>query len=99
LVFRCWKEPCDQGIISALMTRYKLLYIRDVLCCAVLCFHDPPEYKKRILQTLGTHLVSGSASIENGNPAHLMDAAKYIKEAWESVFQFQLNIASEKLTY
>jgi DDE superfamily endonuclease len=26
-----WKHPCDQGTINALKTRYKLLYLRDVL--------------------------------------------------------------------
>ena len=65
------KQPCDQGIINALKARYKFLYLRDVLH-----FYDLPEDKKESLQTLGTHLRSGSAGVEYGNLAHLMDAAK-----------------------
>ena len=30
-----WKQPCDQGINNALKTRYKFLYVRDVLCCEI----------------------------------------------------------------
>jgi DDE superfamily endonuclease len=68
-----WKQPCDQGIINALKTRYKFQYLRDVLC-----FYDLSDDKKGILQTLGIHLKSGSTGIEYGNLPHLMDAAKYI---------------------
>ena len=74
-----WKQPCDQGIINALKSRYKFLYLRDVLH-----FYDLPEDKKESLQTLGTHLRRGSAGVEYGNPDHLMDTAKYIKEVWDS---------------
>jgi DDE superfamily endonuclease len=68
-----WKQPCDQGIINALKTRYKFLYLR-----AALCFYDYPKDEKEILQTLGTHHRRRSAGIEYGNPVHLMDAAKNI---------------------
>ena len=61
-------------------TRYKFLYLRNVLC-----FYDLPEDKKGILQTLGTNLIRGSAGVEYGNSTHLMNTAKYIKEAWDSV--------------
>jgi hypothetical protein len=80
-----WKQPCDQGISNALKARYKFIYLRDVLC-----FYDLPEDKKESLQTLGTHLRRGSAGVEYGNPAHLMDAAKYIKEAWDSVLPISI---------
>ena len=65
--------------------RYKFLYLRDVLHC-----YDLPEDKKKSLQTLGTHLRRGSAGVEYGNPTHLMDAAKYIKEAWDSILPISI---------
>jgi DDE superfamily endonuclease len=80
-----WKQPCDQGIINALKARYKFLCLRDVLR-----FYDLSEHKKESLQTLGTHIRRGSAGVEYGNPAHLMDAAKFIKEAWDSVLPISI---------
>ena len=66
-------------------TRYKGLYLRDVLH-----FYDLPEDKKESLETLGIQLRRGSAGVEYGNPAHLMDAAKNIKEAWDSVLPISI---------
>ena len=65
----------------------------------MLHFYDLPDNKKESLETLGIHLKRGSAGVEYGNPAHLMDAAKYIKEAWDSVLPISIEIVSEKQTY
>ena len=89
-----WKQPCDQGMINALKTRYKFLYLR-----AALCFYDYPEDEKGILQTLGTHHRRRSAGIEYGNPVHLMDAAKNIKGAWDSVLQISIENCLLKSRY
>ena len=59
--------------------------LNDVICCAHLL-----EDKKGILQTLGTHLRRRSAGIEYGNPVHLIDTSKYIKEAWDSVLPISI---------
>ena len=62
----------------------------------MLCFYDLPEDKKESLQTLGTHLRRESAGVEYRNLAHLMDAAKYIKEAWDSVLPISIEIFFRK---
>jgi DDE superfamily endonuclease len=97
-----WKQPCDQGITNALKAGYKFIYLRavlsyPVLSCPVLCFYHHLEDKKESLQTLGTHLRRGSAGIEYGNPAHLIDTAKYIKEAWDSVLPISIENCLRKV--
>ena len=81
-----WKQPCDQGMINALKTRYKFFYLRDVMCS-----YNLPEDNKEILQIQGTHLRRGSAGVGYGNPANLMDVAKNIKEAWDRVLPISID--------
>ena len=69
-----WKQPCDQGIINALKTRYKFLYLRDVLS-----FYELSGDEKATLKAQGGMKRRGSAGVRFGNPAHLLDAAKYVK--------------------
>ena len=68
-----WKQPCDQGIIQALKTRYKFLYLRNVLS-----FYDLCESERAALKAQGGMIRRGSAGVRFGNPAHLLDAAKYL---------------------
>ena len=75
-----WKQPCDQGIINALKKRYKYLYLKDVLH-----FYELPDDQKSLLMAQASTLKSGSAGVAYGNPAHLMDVAKYVKEAWAAI--------------
>ena len=75
-----WKQPCDMGIIAALKKRYKYLYLKDVLD-----FYELEEEEKLRKKDQGRRLRRGAAGVLYGNPAHLLDAAGYVKEAWDSV--------------
>jgi len=74
-----WKQPCDMGIIAALKKRFKYLYLKDVLD-----FYELDEAKLR-KKMQGQRLRRGAAGVAYGNPAHLLDAASYVKEVWQSV--------------
>jgi hypothetical protein len=74
-----WKQPCDMGIIAALKKRFKYLYFKDVLD-----FYELDEAKLR-KKMQGRILRCGDVGVAYGNPAHLLNAASYVKEAWQSV--------------
>jgi len=67
------------GIIAALKKRFKYLYLKDVLD-----FYELDEAKLR-KKMQGQRLRRGAAGVAYGNPAHLLDAASYVKEVWQSV--------------
>ena len=69
-----WKQPCDQGIIAALKKRAKYLYLTDVLE-----YHELDEAQKEHKQAQGRRLPRGATGATFGNPAHLLDAANYVK--------------------
>ncbi len=75
-----WKQPCDMGIIAALKKRFKYLYLKDVLD-----FYELDEEAKLRKKMQGRRLQRGVAGVAYRNPAHLLDAANYVKEAWQSV--------------
>jgi hypothetical protein len=75
-----WKQPCDMGIIAALKKRFKYLYLKDVLD-----FYELDEEAKLRKKMQGRRLRHGAAGVAYGNPAHLLDATSYVKEAWQSV--------------
>ncbi len=75
-----WKQPCDMGIIAALKKRFKYLYLKDVLD-----FYELDEEVKLRKKMQGRRLRRGAAGVAYGNPAHLLDATSYVKEAWQSV--------------
>ncbi len=75
-----WKQPWDMGIIAALKKRFKYLYLKDVLD-----FYELDEEAKLRKKMQGQRLRRGAARVAYGNPAHLLDAANYVKEAWQSV--------------
>jgi len=75
-----WKQLCDMGIIAALKKRFKYLYLKDVLD-----FYELDEEVKLQKKMQGQRLQHGAAGVAYGNPVHLLDAASYVKEAWQSV--------------
>jgi hypothetical protein len=75
-----WKQPCDMGIIAALKKRFKYLYLKDVLD-----FYELDEEAKLRKKMQGRRLRCGAAGVAYGNLAHLLDAASYVKEAWQSM--------------
>jgi len=86
-----WKQPCDMGIIAALKKRYKYLYLKDILD-----FYELDEQLKQRKKELGKRLRRGAAGVSYKNPAHLLDAASYVKEAWDSVSSNSIKNAFSK---
>jgi hypothetical protein len=78
--YTSWKQPCDMGIIAALKKRYKYLYLKDILD-----FYELDEQLKQRKRELGKRLRRGAVGVSYENPAHLLDAASYVKQAWDSV--------------
>jgi hypothetical protein len=76
-----WKQPYDQGIVNALKTRYKL---HDVLS-----FYKVNEDKNHFKRTR-QKLRRGSEGVRFGNPVHLLDAAKYAKEAGDNTLPISI---------
>ena len=68
------------GIIAALKKRYKYLYLKDVLD-----FYELEENAKSRKKEQAGRLRRGAAGVSYGNPAHLLDAANYVKTAWDSI--------------
>jgi hypothetical protein len=86
-----WKQPCDMGIIAALKKRFKYLYLKDILD-----FYELDEQLKQQKRELGKRLQQGAAGVSYENPAHLLDAASYVKEAWDSVSSSSIKNAFSK---
>ena len=86
-----WKQPCDMGIIAALKKRYKYLYLKDVLD-----FYQLDDEAKARKKEQARRLPRRSAGVLYGNPAHLLDAANYVKEAWDSVSEASISNAFKK---
>jgi hypothetical protein len=64
------------GIIAALKKRYKYLYFKDIVD-----FYKLDEQLKQRERELGKRLQWSAVGVSYGNPAHLLDAASYVKEA------------------
>jgi hypothetical protein len=86
-----WKQPCDMGIITAFKKRCKYLYLKDILD-----FYELDEWLKQQKRELGKWLRRGAAGVFYGNPAHLLDAASYVKEASDSVSSSSIKNAFSK---
>jgi hypothetical protein len=86
-----WKQPCDMGIIAAFKKRYKYLYLKDILD-----FYKLDEQLKQRKRELGKRLRRGVAGVSYGNPAHILHAANYVKEAWDSVSSSSIKNAFSK---
>jgi hypothetical protein len=68
------------GIITVLKKRFKYLYLKDVLD-----FYELDEEAKLRKKMQGRRLRRGVVGITYRNPTHLLDAANYVKEAWQSM--------------
>jgi len=68
------------GIIAALKKRFKYLYLKDVLD-----FYELDGEAKLRKKMQGRRLRRGAARVAYRNPAHLLDATSYVKEAWQFV--------------
>ena len=68
------------GIIAALKKRYKYLYLKEVLN-----YYEMDEGLKSIKAVQGKQLSRGAAGVAYGNAAHLLDAANFVKEAWDAI--------------
>ena len=75
-----WKQSMDMGIITALKKRYKFLMMKDIIA-----HHDSPQRVKDQLAVACSKMKGGAAGIMFEKPAHLLDAAKYIEIAWNSI--------------
>ncbi|KAI6647728.1 hypothetical protein LOD99_8569 [Oopsacas minuta] len=68
------------GIIAALKKRYKYLYLQDVLD-----YYDLVEDFKARKKEQAKRLPRGAAGVVYGKLVHLLDAAFYVKHAWDLV--------------
>jgi adenine-specific DNA methylase len=68
------------GIITVLKKRFKYLYLKDVLD-----FYELDEEAKLRKKMQGRRLRRDATGVTYRNPAHLLDAASYVKEAWQFV--------------
>jgi hypothetical protein len=80
------------GIITALKKQYKYLYLKDVLD-----FYELNDEVKNQKTDQGRRLRRGAARVFYGNLAHLLDAASYVKDAWDSVSQTSIKNAFVKV--
>jgi len=86
-----WKQPCNQGIIAAFKKRVKYLYLADVLE-----YHGLNEVQKQQKQDQVGRLPRGAAGASYGKPAHLLDAANYITNAWATISSATIRNAFDK---
>ena len=86
-----WKQPCDMGIIAALKKRYKYLYLK-----VILDFYELDEYLKARKKKRAKRLLRGAAGVAYGNPAQMLDAAQYIKLAWDAISNAKIKNAFNK---
>ena len=75
-------------IFAALEKRYKYLYLKDILD-----FYELDDEAKNRKKDQGRKLRWGAAGVLYGNPAHLLDAASYVKDTWDSVSQTSIKNA------
>ena len=86
-----WKQTCDLGIIAALKKRYKYLYLKEVLE-----FYELDENSKSHKKEQSKRLRRGAAGVAYGNPAHLLDAALFVKDAWDAISASTIKNAFKK---
>ncbi len=79
------------GIIVALKKQYKYLYLKDVLDFYEL--DDEANYWKK---DQGRRLCWRTTGVLYKNPAHLLDAVSYVKDAWDFIPQTSIKNAFVK---
>lgn len=67
------------------------MYLRDVMD-----FYDQDEAQKEHKRAQAQRLPRGSAGAAFGNPAHLLDAANYVKRAWDAITSTTISNAWKK---
>lgn len=75
-----WKQAMDQGIIHSFKKRYKYLLLKRVIE-----FHELPTDVKQLRTSSVPNMRSGTAGLDYGKPAHLLDAAKLARQSWDNV--------------
>ncbi|CAK5249441.1 unnamed protein product [Aphanomyces euteiches] len=75
-----WKQPCDMGIIASLKKRYKYLYLSKILS-----FYDMPPEEQALTNRIASTRRRGTAGVDMGRPATLLDAANYVVTAWNDL--------------
>jgi hypothetical protein len=70
----------DLGIIAATKKRYRFLLLRRVLA-----YTDLTPVAQDALAAEAASMHAGAAGIAHGRPAHVLDAAGLIKEAWDAI--------------
>jgi hypothetical protein len=80
------------GIIMALKKRYNYLYLKDFLE-----FYDLSDEVKTRNKQQAQHLRAGTAVVDYGNPAHLLNAANYMKVAWDAIVPNTINFFLSRL--
>ena len=75
-----WKQTMDMGIIAALRKRYKYILLKEIIG-----FHDFQTESKKQRADGYRRMRQGDAGVFYGKPATLLDAANFIKEAWDAI--------------
>ncbi|KAF0735534.1 hypothetical protein Ae201684P_022419 [Aphanomyces euteiches] len=75
-----WKQPCDMGIIASLKKRYKYLYLSKILS-----FYDMSPEEQALTNRIASTRRRGTAGVDMGRPATLLDAANYVVTAWNDL--------------
>jgi hypothetical protein len=68
------------------------LYLKDVLD-----FYEFDDEAKNRKKDQGRRLCQGVAGVLYGNPMHMLDAANYVKDAWDYVSQTSIKNAFVKV--
>jgi hypothetical protein len=76
------------GIIAVLKKWHKYLYLKDILD-----FYELDDEAKNQKKDQGQRLRQGATGVLYRNPVHLLDAASYVKDAWDSVSQTSIKNA------
>ncbi|EKX54328.1 hypothetical protein GUITHDRAFT_99805 [Guillardia theta CCMP2712] len=76
----CLKLAIDQELIASLKKRYKFLHLKEVLA-----FHALHDSVRSQLKESARSLPLDCAGVRYGRPANLLDAANFLKAAWESI--------------
>ncbi|CAK5109791.1 unnamed protein product [Aphanomyces euteiches] len=68
------------GIIASLKKRYKYLYLSKILS-----FYDMPPEEQALTNRIASTRRRGTAGVDMGRPATLLDAANYVVTAWNDL--------------
>ena len=79
------------GIKTALKKWYKYFYLKDVLS-----FYNLDETAKAQKWEYASRLHRGSAAVDYGNQAHLLNCASYVLEAWNGVTETTISNSFRK---